>query len=287
MELSEHNKKHLGLGAVVVCHLSQRITNTNHKLYFDNYFTTYNVLEVLAEKNIHAAGTASACRFAKPPFMSDKDMSRKERGNYEEVVSRDGRVVLVKWFDNRSVHMASNFVGVGRTDDVQRWDKKQRTYVNVTRPEVVRLYNEAMGGVDLLDQLISLYRTEIRSKKWTLRMMIHALDLAAVNSWSEYRMDAERVKIPKKDVLDLLHFKMNVAQCLVRVQKPVAAKRGRPSMSPEPVHQYKPPSTYQVQDVRPLPEVQFDWVDHMPNFDEKKEATRCKRLHCTEKTRFL
>lgn len=63
----------------MVYHLSQCITGANHKLYFDNYFTTYNILELLAEKKIHAAGTARVCRFANPPLQSDKVMAKKLR----------------------------------------------------------------------------------------------------------------------------------------------------------------------------------------------------------------
>ncbi|KAL7396481.1 hypothetical protein ABVT39_006460 [Epinephelus coioides] len=262
----------------------KRITEANHKLYFDNYFTKYNLLELLAERKIHAAGTARVSRFARPPLQSDKEMAKKPRGSCDEVVSCDGKVALVKWYDNRPVLMASNFVGVGRMDEVQRWDKKKAQFVMVSRPEVVKLYNEAMGGVDLLDQLVSLYRTEIRSKKWTLRMITHAFDMAVVNSWLEYRLDAKTANIQSKDIQDLLHFKMNVAQCLVRVHKTVAAKRGRPSMSPEPQHVPQRPVRTPFQDVRPLPEVQYDMVDHMPNYDEKKEATRCKMPNCTGKT---
>ncbi|CAK6970582.1 piggyBac transposable element-derived protein 3-like [Scomber scombrus] len=123
------------------------------------------------------------------------------------------------------------------------------------RPKVVKLYNKAMGGVDLLNKLVSLYGTEIQSKKWTLKMITHAFDVAVVNSWLEYRLVAKRANIQTKDILDLLHFKMNVAQCLVRVLKTVAAKRGRPSMSPEPQLVPQRPAHRQVQDVRPLPEV--------------------------------
>ncbi|KAL7880514.1 hypothetical protein SRHO_G00027680 [Serrasalmus rhombeus] len=284
MELSQQHRKQLGLGAGVVYHLSQRITEANHKLYFDNYFTTYNLLELLAERKINAAGTARVSRFARPPLQSDKEMAKKPRGSCDEVISRDGKVALVKWYDNRPVLMASNFVGVGTMDEVQRWDKKKAQFVMVSRPEVVKLYNDAMGGVDLLDQLVSLYRTEIRSKKWTLRMITHAFDMAVVNSWLEYRLDAKRANIQTKDIQDLLHFKMNVAQCLVRVHKTVAAKRGRPSMSPEPQNVPQRPVCRPFQDVRPLPEVQYDMVDHMPNYDEKKEATRCKMPKCTGKT---
>lgn len=45
------------------------ILEANHKLYFDNYFTTYNLLELLTERKIHAAGTARVSRFARPPLQ--------------------------------------------------------------------------------------------------------------------------------------------------------------------------------------------------------------------------
>lgn len=46
------------------------------------------------EKKTRAAGTARVCRFAKPPLHSDKELStitKKERGNCDKVVRRDGK----------------------------------------------------------------------------------------------------------------------------------------------------------------------------------------------------
>ncbi|RXM99185.1 PiggyBac transposable element-derived protein 1 [Acipenser ruthenus] len=135
--------------------LSQRIQTPNHKLFFDNFFTTYNALEVLAEKKIHVAGTARVCRFAKPPLKTDKEMSKKGQGSRNE-------------------------------DEVERWEQKERRFVKIKRPEVVKKYNKAMGGVDKLDQLISLYRIDIWSLKWPLCMITLAFDVAVVSSWLEY-----------------------------------------------------------------------------------------------------
>ncbi|KAK3556056.1 hypothetical protein QTP70_001843 [Hemibagrus guttatus] len=153
-DLSEKDKAILGHEAAVVNHLYQQLHSPNHKVFFDNVFTTYNLLELLAAKKIYAAGTARVSRFAKPPLMSDKEMSKRGRGNHYQVRSRDGKVVLTKWFDNRTVVISSNFVGVGK-DQVERWDQQRRSFVKIQHPECVMRYNQAMGGVDKLNHLIS------------------------------------------------------------------------------------------------------------------------------------
>lgn len=92
--------------------------------------------------------------------------------------------------------MASNFVSVGQMDYCRRWDKSKKEYAQIDRPEVIRLYNDCMGGADSLDFLTSIYRTFIRSRKWTLRMFTHGIDVASANSWLEYKEDCKTLGIP-------------------------------------------------------------------------------------------
>lgn len=74
-----------------------------------------------------------------------------------------------------------------------------------------------MGGVDKIDQLISYYPIFIRSRKWTLRMIIHSFDMAISNCWIQYKNDAENLKVPKNKIMDLLHFRMELAENLILV----------------------------------------------------------------------
>jgi hypothetical protein len=53
--LSLDNLKKFGFGASVVLHLVNRLNN-GHKLYYDNFFSSYQLLEVLKYKGINAAG---------------------------------------------------------------------------------------------------------------------------------------------------------------------------------------------------------------------------------------
>lgn len=44
-----------------------------------------------------------------------------------------------------------------------------------------------MGGVDRADQNISLYRVNIRGKKWYFPLIAHGLDMAIQNAWQLHR----------------------------------------------------------------------------------------------------
>lgn len=238
-------------------------------------------MQVLKSKMIFAACTARLNRFSKPPFTPDKVlMKEKDRGFSEELVSDDGDVVLVKWLDNKTVSFASNFVGIGEEDKVKRWDKKTKNYINVNRPQVTKDYNSGMGGVDLFNRFIALYRITVRSKKWTLRVIFHCIDMAVTNSWLEYKRVADSLNVLKKDQLDLLHFRLQLAEEMVKVGKPASItkrKAGRPSTDSSPAEQSEKRSKYEQ---RPLKCVQQDMIDHLPIHDGKQEPTRCKNTKC-------
>lgn len=130
----------------------------------------------------------------------------------------------------------------------------------------------------MLDQLISLYRIFIRSRKWTLRLIMHCIDLALTNSRIEYKNDCNLAGVPHKDILHLLHFRMRVAEGLVKVGGNVEMKkRGRPSSTP-------PMKAKRYKEKRPADDVQYDYVDRVSNFDMNKEATRCKMHQCGGRT---
>lgn len=279
------NLNRFGFGASVILKLAERLQNQGHNLFFDNFFSSYNVFEILRSHGINAAGTVRINRFASPPIMPDKDIMKKQRGFCDSVTSRDGKVTLVKWRDNKPINLASNFVGVGSTDTAQRWDKSENKYISVNRPEIVQLYNRNMGGVDLLDQLISYYRVFIQSRKWPLRITTHFLDFAICSSWLEYKRDCESRNEPKKNVKDLLDFRLEVGNCLILAGSTVnIKKRGRPSSSMENV---KIPTTKCKSETRPFEDVRFDDIGHMPAHDQKSEPTRCKLLNCKGRTFFL
>ena len=69
--------------------------------------------------------------------------------------------------DNKSVYVASNVHGVGDgSNTTRRYSKTVHRKISVSQPDVIKMYNKMMGGVDLVDQQIACYRPRIRKRKW-------------------------------------------------------------------------------------------------------------------------
>ncbi|KAG5885819.1 hypothetical protein JTB14_001831 [Gonioctena quinquepunctata] len=109
-----------GVGTAVMLKLCGGISEPNINLYFDNFFSNYNLLQYLRRKEIYASCSARQDRFNEPLFPSDKDMKTSGRGTSEEIISQDGEVIMTKWFDNKPVIMASNYMGIGNSDSCRR-----------------------------------------------------------------------------------------------------------------------------------------------------------------------
>lgn len=114
-------------------------------------------------------------------------MKKAGRGTPSDVSAEDGKLCLVKWYDNKAVLIMSVVHGALPDNTCLYWNKKLRERVTVSRTSIVRAYNMKMGGVDLMDKMISYYHMiSTHTKKWTLRMVIHFKDLALANSWLLY-----------------------------------------------------------------------------------------------------
>ena len=296
-----------GVPAATVMTLLRRVPSKGHFIYFDNWFSSYQLLQWLKEKDLYAGCTVRLDRFGKVPKKKKKELNSLPRGSSHEYISTDG-IVLTQWIDRKPVNMASNYVGKGREDTCERWVKKEivpestpaqkamceKELKSFSRPEIVRNYNQSMGGVDRLDQLISLYRTFIQSRKWTLRMMTHAFDLALALAWLEYNKECETLNIAKRQRLDLIHFRYEVAESLMKADQvsPLIRRPGRPpshspSPSPSPSLSSSPFSSREgtpMREVRTNIDVRLDELAHWPALGG---VQRCKNEKCNQRTVYF
>lgn len=123
------------------------------------------------------------------PLLEDKALLKKGRGHYDQKTEKTSGVTIIKWVDNKVVNLASNFVGVQPEGTVKRFSKEESKKVAVPCPRIVLEYNNHMGGVDLADMLIELYRTPLKSKRYYLKLFAQLLDISINNAWLLYRRD--------------------------------------------------------------------------------------------------
>lgn len=196
---------------------------------------------------------------------------------------------MVKWIDNQIVQLVSSYVGIGNIDEVKRWSKTEKQFINVMRPEIVKEYNMSMGG-DKLDFLVSLYRIYLRSKKWTLRAFFHFIDLDVTNSWIEYHIDAEKLQIPKKTRMDLLHFRNEISLTLIKMTKFQNKKVGRPRSHSQQTAENISLQRKRVKSHSSLlisVDAWFDYSSHWTIPKDLKDAPACKQKGCKGRSRIF
>ena len=153
--------KDLGLGGSIVMGLVENLPEReNFKVYFDNFFTSIPLLIQLKEKGFHALGVLKTNLMSGAILKSKGDMKRQGRGAMNSCVSESGDVAIVRWQDNNLDNVAPTFVGMGK-----QWSKKNTANIDVDYPEIIKYYNDFMGGVDLMDRLISYYSMTFRTKR--------------------------------------------------------------------------------------------------------------------------
>ena len=274
-------KPELLMGGNVVSRLMQSLPkNVNHKVFFDNFFSSIAIMNYLKKDGFWAVATIRKDRLkgADKHLLAEKELKKKGRGSFDYVVEANSGVTVIRWFDNGLVQLLSNYIGNDLTAQARRWSKKEGRFINIDRPAMVTEYNSNMGGVDLCDMLMSMYRIRHRSTKYYMHIVFYCIGAAVVNGWLLYRRQMTQKNVPSKNQMSLLAFQSEIAVGLCKAGKTsgeTARPRGRPSTSPVPA---ATPSRKRKATSAPNPtrDVQLDQCGHFPMFQDKQQ--RCR--HC-------
>ena len=164
---------------------------------------------------ILVTATLRADRVKNCPLPPEKELKKLGRGSYAYTTDANSGLTVPKWYDIKSVQMALTYCDPDASESVKRWDRSTKKYVQITYPAVVLEYIKNMGGVDLADILISLYRTHVKTKRWYLKVLFHCVEIAKVNGWLLHRRHCDQLGIFKPRRLGLLRFTMAIASALI------------------------------------------------------------------------
>ncbi|KAK9685433.1 Transposase IS4 [Popillia japonica] len=105
-----------GVGPAVVLEyadvLKKKWPNVQMHLFFDNFFSTLPLLELLSNNNLRGTGTIRENRIPASPLMDSKRMKKQPRGSYDYRKVDGENIIVVKWHDNSIVTVCSNSAGV-------------------------------------------------------------------------------------------------------------------------------------------------------------------------------
>ncbi|KAG5898291.1 hypothetical protein JTB14_008634 [Gonioctena quinquepunctata] len=80
-------------------------------------------------------------------------LTRSLKPGTQNKVRNDGKVDVIQWFDQKPILLASTALGQHPTDNCERWSKKDSKYMLVSRPCIVKCYNDySMGGIDSITE---------------------------------------------------------------------------------------------------------------------------------------
>lgn len=202
------DKVETNLGARVVKQFCEDLKGKNHKVYFDNYFNSYDLQIDHLKDNVVACRTVNSNRRNLPKLADDKLL---KRGEHDYRVSGTN-ISIVKWKDKRTVYMLSNFHDP-KIISVANRREHTGEQIGITSPEIVKDYNRNMNFVDKFDQMKSSYAISRKSQKWRHRIFFHFLDCSLVNAYIIYKELKKRND--NLEVLALKDFRRSVYQGLL------------------------------------------------------------------------
>ena len=156
---------------------------------------------------------------------------------------------------------------------------------NIQCPRIVLAYNKSMGGVDLADMLLSLYRINVKTKRWYIKVFWHLIDICKVNAWNLYRRHHVQNGFSDDKLLSLRLFSCDLANSLVHANKPAQNnQRGRPSKRHSiELATSNPKSSKKASVPTPCDAIRYDEIGHWPEAVEKRERCRFCQAHTRTK----
>lgn len=164
--------------------------------------------------------------------------------------------------------LVSTYVSDKPLTSIKRYDKNSKAKVDIPCPNIVRQYNTHMGGVDLMDMLISLYRIPLKTRRWYLSIFAQMLDLCLNNAWLLYRRDHDLLsEVEGEKQLALKEFRYYIAKSLKMKER---LQRKRPFIDIKATKKIKSPVV-----LRPPTDVSTDKIDHFPIYTTKGRCRIC------------
>ena len=165
-------------GTKVVMKLASDLLGVGRCCVTDNFYSSPELFGLLQDSDTDAFGT---CRTNRKGMSSVLAHAKLKKGDV--LAKRKGRMLAIRWKDKRDVCMLSTYHQGVMMDS----GKKDQQGNAVQKPDVVLEYNNVMGAVDKVDQMLEPYATQRKGVKWYIKLFEHLMDVAVFNSFVLYK----------------------------------------------------------------------------------------------------
>ena len=201
-----------------------------HVVVMDNYYSSPTLCSELLNRKQLVLGTWRSS-YGVPKCLDLPKLQGKslETARNQEIVVAYCNEIRVNGESNMidvivgATLYDSSLVKFISTDKFTFWEKEIGGQKKVERYAIQHAYNSGMNGVDILDQLVDVYSTYIKSNKWWKRLFYWLLDVALVNSYI----------VMKESNYSLTHRKLLANVALQSLEKAVELEKVDIQTSPE------------------------------------------------------
>ncbi|XP_043469690.1 piggyBac transposable element-derived protein 3-like [Leptopilina heterotoma] len=173
------------LGSRVILKLTEQLLMTTSRkkieayhLYFDNYFSSPDLLIHLKKVGLNATGVVQKNR------VKEKNSLEKnpKRGSFKVKHEKNSGLNYITLMDSKEVSLLSTCAGISPLQDRKRYSKEKKCRDVIAMLSAFSNYNSYMGGVDLHDQYCSYLLPSFRSKKWPWPVLMRLIQSSITNA---------------------------------------------------------------------------------------------------------
>ena len=84
----------------------------NYKLFYDNWISSFDLAKKLKDEGIHSLSTVRPNRLKGCELKEKNQLKNEGRGSYDYRVETKENILVLNWFDNKSVHILSTYRAV-------------------------------------------------------------------------------------------------------------------------------------------------------------------------------
>jgi hypothetical protein len=170
-----------GQGERVILMLAKSLPGKHHHLWADNLFSSVALCGYLLRDDVGGHTYTGTLRTNRKGFQKDLIMEKSTpRGQHHHKAC--GRITQHVWSDTKPVAGVDTHYPSDATCKIKRRCKD--TTKEVDAPEMFGRYNEMMGGIDTIDQLVANLGCHLRTRRWTNVVFFHVINSLSAHAYA-------------------------------------------------------------------------------------------------------